>query len=62
MTKRELGKTLALAVTIIVIVYVIIAGARWLFMADFRIWTPALKTFRPDKLIQFCLLYTSRCV
>ena len=22
-------------------------------MADFRIWTPALKTFRPDKLIQF---------
>ena len=49
---RELLKTIGLAVTIITIVYTIIAGARWLFLTDFRIWTPALKTFRPDKLIQ----------
>jgi hypothetical protein len=52
-SRRELLKTIGLAVTIITIVYVIIAGARWLFFTDFRIWTPALKTFRPDKLIQF---------
>jgi hypothetical protein len=44
-------KTLGLALTIIGIVYTIITFCRWLFLTDFRIWTPALKTFRPDKLV-----------
>jgi dienelactone hydrolase len=49
--KKGWFKTLGLAVTIIALVYAIVALARWAFMADFRIWTPALKTFRVDKLL-----------
>jgi hypothetical protein len=51
MDRTSLLKTIGLSVVIITLVYTLIAGARWLFMVDFRIWTPALKTFRPDKLV-----------
>ena len=49
--KKSLLKTFALSVTIISLVYAIVALARWGFVTDFRLWTPALKTFRPDKLL-----------
>jgi hypothetical protein len=49
--KKTFFNTLGLAITIMAIVYVLIAFCRWLFLTDFRIWTPALKTFRPNKLV-----------
>ena len=48
---KSLLKTFALAVTIVSLVYAIVALARWAFVTDFRLWTPALKTYRPDKLL-----------
>ena len=52
-TKREFWKTLGLAVAVIAGVYIIVWFCKWLFNTDFRIWTPAIKTFNPDKLIYF---------
>ena len=49
--KKSLLKTFFLAVVIISCVYAIVALSRWAFMTDFRIWTPGLKTFLPDKLL-----------
>jgi len=51
--KKNLLKTIGLAITVMAVVYAIIALARWAFMADFRFWTPALKTFRVDKLVTY---------
>jgi hypothetical protein len=51
MDKVSWFKTAGLAIAIIFIVYTIISLARWGFMTDFRFWTPALKTFRVDKLV-----------
>ncbi|MDR1902144.1 MAG: prolyl oligopeptidase family serine peptidase [Treponema sp.] len=48
---KHILKTLGLTISIITIVYAVITFCRWLFMTDFRIWTPALKTFKPDKLV-----------
>jgi len=51
--KKEFWKTLALATLVIAFVYCIVWFCKWLFNTDFRIWTPAIKTFNPDKLIYF---------
>lgn len=48
---KDLFKTFALAVTIVALIYAIVSLARWAFKTDFRIWTPAFKTFRADKLL-----------
>ena len=52
-TKKEFWKTFGLAVLVIAVVYSIVWFCKWLFNTDFRIWTPAIKTFNPDKLIYF---------
>ena len=52
-TKREFWKTLGLAVIVVGLVYSVVWFCKWLFNTDFRIWTPAIKTFNPDKLIYF---------
>jgi len=52
-TKKEFWKTLGLATAVIAGVYIIVWFCKWLFNTDFRIWTPAIKTFNPDKLIYF---------
>lgn len=52
-TRKEWWKTLALAVSVIAVVYIIVWFCKWAFNTDFRIWTPAVKTFAPDKLIYF---------
>ncbi len=52
-TKKEFWKTLALATAVIAGMYIVVWFCKWLFNTDFRIWTPAIKTFNPDKLIQF---------
>jgi hypothetical protein len=52
-TKKEFWKTLGLATLVIAIVYSIVWFCKWLFNTDFRIWTPAIKTFNPDKLLYF---------
>jgi hypothetical protein len=52
-TKKEFWKTLALATSVIACVYIVVWFCKWAFNTDFRIWTPAIKTFAPDKLIQF---------
>ncbi len=51
--KKEFWKTLGLAALVIGFVYSIVWFCKWLFNTDFRIWTPAIKTFNPDKLIYF---------
>lgn len=48
---RNWFKTLGLAITIVALVYAIVALARWGFQTDFRIWTPAIKTFNRSKLL-----------
>jgi len=52
-SKKEFWKTLGLAVLVIGFVYSIVWFCKWLFNTDFRLWTPAIKTFNPDKLIYF---------
>ncbi len=52
-TRKEFWKTLLLAIFVIGGVYIIVWFCKWLFNTDFRIWTPAIKTFAPDKLIPF---------
>ena len=52
-TKQEFWKTLGLAILVIAFVYSVVWFCKWLFNTDFRIWTPAIKTFNPDKLIYF---------
>ncbi len=52
-TKQEFWKTLGLATLVIAVVYSIVWFCKWLFNTDFRIWTPAIKTFNPDKLLYF---------
>jgi hypothetical protein len=44
-TPKDFFKTLLLAVTMMGILYGIVALARWLFFTDFRIWITAFKTF-----------------
>ena len=50
---KKWWKTLALAVCVIAGVYIVVWFTKWAFNTDFRIWTPAVKTFNVDKLIQF---------
>ncbi|HOM67549.1 MAG: Alpha/beta hydrolase family protein [Chloroflexi bacterium ADurb.Bin120] len=52
-TSKEFWKTLLLAIFVIGGVYIVVWFCKWLFNTDFRIWTPAIKTFAPDKLIPF---------
>jgi len=52
-TRKEWWKTLALATSVIAIVYIIVWFTKWAFNTDFRIWTPAIKTFNADKLLYF---------
>lgn len=46
---REFFKTLLLAVTMMGIIYALVAFSRWLFFTDYRIWLTAFKTFKPFK-------------
>lgn len=50
---KKWWKTLALAVVVIAVVYIIVWFTKWAFNTDFRIWTPAVKTFNVDKLLTF---------
>lgn len=50
---RKWWKTLALAIAVIAGVYIVVWFCKWAFNTDFRLWTPAIKTFAPDKLINF---------
>lgn len=59
--KKEFWKTLGLAVLVIGFVYSIVWFCKWLFNTDFRIWTPAIKTFNPDKLIYFFQYWPAFC-
>ncbi|MCB2214039.1 hypothetical protein KQH50_01465 [bacterium] len=52
-SSKEFWKTLGLATLVIAVVYSIVWFCKWLFNTDFRIWTPAIKTFNPDKLLYF---------
>lgn len=52
-TGKEFWKNLALAATVIGFMYAIVWFCKWLFNTDFRFWTPAIKTFAPEKLLFF---------
>ncbi len=53
LTVKQWWKTLGLAVIVIAGVYIVVWFTKWAFNTDFRIWTPAIKTFNPDKLLYF---------
>lgn len=51
--KKEFWKTVAFAATILGFMYAVVWFCKWLFKTDFRFWTPALKTFEPQKLLTY---------
>ena len=51
--RKELGKTIALAATIVGLIYVVVWFCKWAFNTDFRLWTPAVKTFDVGHLFYF---------
>lgn len=53
LSAKEFWKTLGLAAAIIGCFYVIVWFCKWAFNTDFRLWTPAVKTFQVGKLIEF---------
>ena len=52
-SSKQWWKTLGLAVSVIAGVYILVWFTKWAFNTDFRIWTPAVKTFNVDKLLYF---------
>lgn len=52
-TGKQFWKSLALAATIIGLVYVVVWFCKWAFNTDFRFWTPAVKTFDVGHLFYF---------
>lgn len=50
---KELLKSIALAATVLGLIYVLVWFCKWAFNTDFRFWTPAVKTFNPGKLVYF---------
>lgn len=47
---KQLGKTILLAVIVAVMAYACVFVADYFFMADFRLWTLAIKAFEADKI------------
>ena len=52
---RALLKSFALMLTVVVVYYSIVWFCKWAFNTDFRLWTPAVKTFTPKYLIYFAV-------
>ena len=47
---RKLGKTILLALIVVAACFGCVAVADYFFMADFRVWTLAIRAFNPEKL------------
>ncbi|MEG0778045.1 MAG: hypothetical protein RR885_03070 [Oscillospiraceae bacterium] len=52
-TGKQFWKSVALAATIIGLVYIVVWFCKWAFNTDFRFWTPAVKTFDVAHLFYF---------
>jgi len=52
-TGKEFWNTLGLAITVIGFTYAIVWFCKWAFQTDFRLWTPAIKTFNVEKLYTY---------
>lgn len=52
-TGRQFWKSVALAATIVGLIYVVVWFCKWAFNTDFRFWTPAIKTFDVGHLFYF---------
>lgn len=54
---KALLKSFALMLAVVAVYYSIVWFCKWAFNTDFRLWTPAVKTFTPKYIIYF-LVYT----
>ncbi len=50
---KEFWNTLGMTAVVLGFMYAVVWFCKWLFNTDFRFWTPAIKTFTPEKLLSF---------
>ena len=50
---KEFWKSVGMAATVIGFIYAVVWFCKWAFNTDFRLWTPAVKTFNVEKLFYF---------